>query len=581
MAESPSTDNKARDSRHQVEEEEKAHDEDIQVNGEGGTLTTPEQVTQRRETRKRKDQQNALNEDAGSSTNTGNRDFPKSANQLGNRYDASSKAPFIVYITFREAPLDPGKRPRMEKNIGNLHPMSVGMRLRTRDANVQRVKRVGANLIQVTYDSYKEANSLVEKQATWLEPSWLAYIPDYKVTRIGIGKGIKENLSEEKIRRGIDWEGKEIKILKIERFTRTKVIDGVKERVPTNTVKFTFHGQDLPDELLIYKNSIKIEPFIPRIKTCTNCQRVGHLKWNCRGKIRCNKCGEDHDIKNCKATRTKCANCGGDHNANDENCHIIQQSKIINLIAAHRNMDTKEAIKTAKSQQLTTIKETREWINREKRQEGWLVPCQPTLNDWFPTIPRRKPFFPQMEQNETRVNTQNKDETPSSRGNGKAKNAGNTTRRKIPRMGQTQVENNNNYMSRRQEPMKRSEYGKKTDYSQDEPTEDPPTLMEQVSDSTPQEKSGKDLTQEEIRRIIIGTEETSTTMGTCETDKQVPNLSNNMSKLCNSNNNINLSSEKNINNNLKEILNNRPPHSRDASYYFYPFDKSGEKNTTS
>uniref|UniRef100_A0A6V7J978 CCHC-type domain-containing protein n=1 Tax=Bracon brevicornis TaxID=1563983 RepID=A0A6V7J978_9HYME len=310
-------------------------------------------------------------------------------NQTSNRYEAQFKGPFIVYITYRDTDNDPEKRARAPKNIGNLHPMSLGMKLKRKGAEVRRIKRIGANLIAVHYDNFEKANELVGKQTTWLETNWMAYIPNFKVSRVGICRGIKNNLSEQKIREGIDWEGKEFEITKIERMTRTKTIYGVKQRVPSNMVKFTFKGQELPDEILIYWNVIKIEPFIARVKTCNKCQRIGHLRWNCRGQPRCNSCGGDHFSKDCTTEYIKCNNCEGNHKTFDESCKELQRAKMINMIAAHRNVEIKDAINFIQKYDLKSFRETNERLNKLRREEGWKTSCQPFLSDWFPPLPTR------------------------------------------------------------------------------------------------------------------------------------------------------------------------------------------------
>lgn len=59
------------------------------------------------------------------------------------------------------------------------------------------------------------------------------------------------------------------------------------------------------------------------------CQRFGHLAATCRGKRRCAKCGEDHDVQNCKVSDPKCCNCGGSHHPSfKECCHFIKAKQV-------------------------------------------------------------------------------------------------------------------------------------------------------------------------------------------------------------------------------------------------------------
>uniref|UniRef100_A0A6V7KH64 DUF4780 domain-containing protein n=1 Tax=Bracon brevicornis TaxID=1563983 RepID=A0A6V7KH64_9HYME len=142
-------------------------------------------------------------------------------------------------------------------NLGNLHPMEVGETLLKNSPTDFRVKRRGANFFQITYFNFKDANQLIENHRSWLPSGWQAYIPNSKVSRMVIGKGIKEDWDEQKIRAGIQWEGQELEITEMERFVRKKKTQEGFSLVPTGTMKFTIKGSEFPDKLIIYKNIIK------------------------------------------------------------------------------------------------------------------------------------------------------------------------------------------------------------------------------------------------------------------------------------------------------------------------------------
>ncbi|XP_057328146.1 uncharacterized protein LOC130669342 [Microplitis mediator] len=307
-------------------------------------------------------------------------------NKSENRYTNASKAPFTVLITYSNGKEDQNETKK--KNIGNLHPMDVGRALRNKDSAIKRIDRKGANLIQVTYDNPLEANNLVEYQETWLPENWIAYIPDYKTTRIGVGKGIKTTLTEKLIREGLSWDHHPIEIIKMERFTRPPPRNcplNNSERTPTETIKFVFKGERLPTQLKIFKTIIKIVPFEPRIKQCRKCQRLGHLEKQCRGKKRCPICAEEHGEEDCDKAKIHCANCREQHKATDQNCRSKIYTRITNKISAHLNIDRKEAQKIIKREGLITLEETSKWLKRQPRgEDNWIFPNNHTIAAWLP-----------------------------------------------------------------------------------------------------------------------------------------------------------------------------------------------------
>lgn len=219
--------------------------------------------------------------------------------------------------------------------------MDVGETLRSKDASIKRIDRKGANLIQVTYNNALEANNLMNNQIQWLPQKWQAYVPNFKTTRIGVGRGIKASLTEDQIREGLSWDHQAIKVIRMDRFTKpSNQKDKKHESVPTETVKFVFEGERLPTQLKIFKTVIKIQPFEPRLKQCRKCQRIGHPKKQCRGKERCAICAENHEEKDCNNTRTQCANCKDQHKATDRGCRVKTNSMITIKISSHLNIIT-------------------------------------------------------------------------------------------------------------------------------------------------------------------------------------------------------------------------------------------------
>lgn len=91
-----------------------------------------------------------------------------------------------------------------------------------------------------------------------------------------------------------------IKIDKVERIMKQTP---EKRLVPTFSIKIYAKGQSLPRSVEIYGVKALCEPYVFPLKICFKCWRYGHRQKFCKtGKVKCCKCGQEHDEKECKAT---------------------------------------------------------------------------------------------------------------------------------------------------------------------------------------------------------------------------------------------------------------------------------------
>jgi len=101
--------------------------------------------------------------------------------QKNNRYTASNHPPLLVHIE------------SMDGNIGNVHPMSLGKVLADYFPTVQSIKRLGKNIIAVNF-KFSFANQFVQS-GNLLRENWSSYIPNYKIIRTGVVRGVDFSLS--------------------------------------------------------------------------------------------------------------------------------------------------------------------------------------------------------------------------------------------------------------------------------------------------------------------------------------------------------------------------------------------------
>ncbi|XP_044758721.1 uncharacterized protein LOC123316616 [Coccinella septempunctata] len=67
---------------------------------------------------------------------------------------------------------------------------------------------------------------------------------------------------------------------------------------------------------------------------CYNCQGFWHTATNCKNEVRCVRCGEHHEVEQCKTSKNNplCCNCHGNHHAAYKLCPVrLQMMSYINL----------------------------------------------------------------------------------------------------------------------------------------------------------------------------------------------------------------------------------------------------------
>ncbi|KAK6182067.1 hypothetical protein SNE40_009831 [Patella caerulea] len=110
------------------------------------------------------------------------------------------------------------------------------------------------------------------------------------------------------------------------------------------TVQLTFKKDDTPQGIIymLYERR-PVHPYIPKVKRCTKCQRIGHLEKFCRGTAICGKCGNNHKTEDCRASQAKCVNCKGNHGADSPKCPKYINTKSILTMQYVHGISHKEA----------------------------------------------------------------------------------------------------------------------------------------------------------------------------------------------------------------------------------------------
>jgi hypothetical protein len=252
------------------------------------------------------------------------------------KYSVTSPPPYLVIVENK----DSGKL---------LHPMVFGgiiARSGVKGIVPGGVRAEGRRKIAVTFSASHFANSFLFNPLI-SNYNLKAYIPNYKLYKNGIIRGVPLDLTNDEILENIQVPASCGKVCKLRRLNRRVNGPEGSEWKPSTTVLLTFVGQTLPKQVYLFYNSINVELYSYPCYVCHICLRFGHTKNKCTSAPRCFRCGESHLGENCpeKDLPPKCANCKGEHLATDSLCPEFIRQKKIKVTMASENISFSEAVK--------------------------------------------------------------------------------------------------------------------------------------------------------------------------------------------------------------------------------------------
>ena len=72
------------------------------------------------------------------------------------------------------------------------------------------------------------------------------------------------------------------------------------EKVPTNTLFLTFNTPELPKEITVGYQKVKVALFVSNLMRCFNCNKSGHMSQRCKVAAKCPVCGKDKHESQCE-----------------------------------------------------------------------------------------------------------------------------------------------------------------------------------------------------------------------------------------------------------------------------------------
>lgn len=265
------------------------------------------------------------------------------------------------------------------------------------------LKTIGKNKFTVSFPDYDMANKFADafnNKLSQIYPGeiWLAYIPNFKVIKQFIIRGVDDNDSPDEIIEGIrpppGWDIKWIPPFEASRLK--KRITRSKNNDNGNNIEFTytdnyvvrFRSAVIPPSVIYMGKRLALEPFIQSVKRCQKCQRFGHVSKICRsaeGSDICARCGmksSSHQAGICTASAPSCINCKRanlvdlEHEASSPSCPIFIKQKSIKKTMATHDISHAEAMRLIDGRAAPNSPAT--WF---RPPHG--IPL-PTLNEFFP-----------------------------------------------------------------------------------------------------------------------------------------------------------------------------------------------------
>lgn len=245
-------------------------------------------------------------------------------NSSDNLYKLTDKGPYVVHLA--------SKKDSDDNMTQDLHDVDIGLKLKQmKTKGIWEIKKVTRKELKIIFGSKEEANWFLKGN----QPNLLgvnAFIPRYNVVKVGIVFDIPTLYSEEYLKENLTAE---VPIMEVRRCQKRKVLNGRKtqEWIPANTVKLTFRGQAVPDEVIFGFSKRKVKPDVPQPIQCFKCLRFGHMAKFCRQEGNtCQRCGTRHEFsrENPCSNGMKCFHCHSDkHDGCSRDCPEFLRNKLI------------------------------------------------------------------------------------------------------------------------------------------------------------------------------------------------------------------------------------------------------------
>ena len=224
----------------------------------------------------------------------------------------------------KTAPIEPSKRVKVYPE-GSTGPWVVFFRPKGKALNIMQISKdlakhfsavteifkVRPDKLRVTVSCLKQANAIAGYELFTRE--YRVYVParvveiDGVVTDAGL---TVEDVIKFGSGRFKNSNIQPVKILDCKHLHSVSLDNGEKKYTPSDSLRVTFAGSALPSFIDVNRVRLPVRLFVPRVMNCLKCKQLGHTATHCSNKVRCGKCGENHEDSACSKDTARCLYCG-------------------------------------------------------------------------------------------------------------------------------------------------------------------------------------------------------------------------------------------------------------------------------
>lgn len=181
----------------------------------------------------------------------------KIMNKEENYYLENNKGPYIVWIQHKSTS---GNDKEKLKQFKRLSDFKVGRLICPHYKSIEYINSKTKTKVEVKFKSMYEANKII-RDAELEENDFEAFMPNFRLKRKGIIKGIDEDIKEKKI---IEVIESQYKVIHVKRLNKRNRNQNRQENEPkwiaSRSVIITFSDQELPNEVYRVSRIISVIP---------------------------------------------------------------------------------------------------------------------------------------------------------------------------------------------------------------------------------------------------------------------------------------------------------------------------------